>query len=138
MNCVGLHVVGIFVEFEFINCSFFILRGFLILKMVESIEFLLHLFQSILLFCLLHNFRNLSMKIIRKQASLPPLALLVTQLNGPCSSMAFAQPTPHEPIYLIIGKTTGEAVFFPISRSEFVSKFESEIKCPISAIAEGM
>uniref|UniRef100_A0AC35GKN5 PIN domain-containing protein n=1 Tax=Panagrolaimus sp. PS1159 TaxID=55785 RepID=A0AC35GKN5_9BILA len=42
-----------------------------------------------------------------------------------------------DPIYLIIGKTTGEAVFFPISRSENLSKFESDIKCSISAISEG-
>lgn len=77
------------------------------------------------------------MRVLRKQACLPPVALLVHRLSGPCTSMAFAQQSPEDPMFLVLGRTTGEIIFLPFSKSLQPSNFESEEKLPITAIAEG-
>uniref|UniRef100_A0AC34PY85 Uncharacterized protein n=1 Tax=Panagrolaimus sp. JU765 TaxID=591449 RepID=A0AC34PY85_9BILA len=82
----------------------------------------------------------LIMKLIRKQAHLPPITLFVSKMDEACPSMAFSQQTSNDPLFLIVGTSKGEAIFYPISNqttSQPITKFVSENQSPITAIAEG-
>jgi hypothetical protein len=70
-----------------------------------------------------------------------PASSFTTLLNAPCSSLILTQSDPPTlTIYLIVGKIAGEVIFFeifPADRLHCVSRFESDVKAPITAIAAG-
>ncbi|CAD5227512.1 unnamed protein product [Bursaphelenchus okinawaensis] len=78
-----------------------------------------------------------SLRLLQSDAFVTPLNVFATHLNAPCSSILLAQEDVYSRVYLIVGKITGETVFFPVDRAESVSKFESESKEPITAITAG-
>uniref|UniRef100_A0A915E4C9 Uncharacterized protein n=1 Tax=Ditylenchus dipsaci TaxID=166011 RepID=A0A915E4C9_9BILA len=77
------------------------------------------------------------MKVLRHKAQIAPATFFATLLNAPCSSMLLANANSTSTVYLIIGKSNGETIFFPTDRSECVSKFECEVQVPITALAVG-
>uniref|UniRef100_A0A914CCW3 Uncharacterized protein n=1 Tax=Acrobeloides nanus TaxID=290746 RepID=A0A914CCW3_9BILA len=76
------------------------------------------------------------MKLLRHQAHVAPSTIFATHLNAPCSSLLLTQ-SPASAVYLVVGKNNGETIFFPTDRSECVSKFECEVKLPVTALASG-
>jgi len=70
-----------------------------------------------------------------------PTSSFTTLLNAPCSSLILTQLSPPIPtIYLIAGKVAGEVIFFevfPADRLHCVSRFDSDVKAPITALAAG-
>ncbi|KAI6191258.1 Integrin-alpha FG-GAP repeat-containing protein 2 [Aphelenchoides bicaudatus] len=77
------------------------------------------------------------LQVMEKNGWAAPVTIFATHLNAPCSSILLAQSQIPSKVYLIIGKVNGETVFFPLDRSECVSKFESEHCEPITALASG-
>ncbi|CAD5234933.1 unnamed protein product [Bursaphelenchus xylophilus] len=78
-----------------------------------------------------------ALRLLQNDAFVTPLNVFATHLNAPCSSILLAQEDLYSRIYLVVGKITGETVFFPVDRAECVSKFESESKEPITATTAG-
>ncbi|KAH7700193.1 integrin-alpha FG-GAP repeat-containing protein 2-like protein, partial [Aphelenchoides avenae] len=70
------------------------------------------------------------MRILRPHAHIAPVTMIGTHLTASCTSIILTRASPQTKIYLI-------TVFFPVDRSEPVSKHECEQKVPITAMALG-
>lgn len=77
------------------------------------------------------------MRLLKKQACLPGSTLLATRLDVACTSMGFAQLSPKDQIYLILGKQTGDALFYPIGSPSNCLTYVCDNRLPITAVAEG-